>query len=353
MPFENIPKQDTWQKLKNSNKPIVLYGMGNGADKIIAELEKRGIAYHGIFASDGFVRHQSFHDMTVMSYAEITEKFSDPIVLVCFASSRSEVLENIMRIDAERELYLPDVPVCNGVIFDTAFFSEHGAEFDRVYSLLADDASRRLYENIVYAKLSGKLSALTVAVSEDTMPYSPLSPENWRFAVDAGAYTGDTAAEMLSFAPKLEKIFAIEPDPKTYKKLLRRAESDSRIYPINAAVAEFSGTVGFDGAGGRGARRTDADAKLTVASVCVDEIAKGGCDYIKYDVEGAEAEAILGSAETIKRCKPQLLVSLYHRSEDLFTLPLLVNSIMPEYRMYLRRKSGVPAFDIELVCTAK
>ena len=34
----NIVKQDIWQYLKTTKKPVVLYGMGNGADKIIKAL---------------------------------------------------------------------------------------------------------------------------------------------------------------------------------------------------------------------------------------------------------------------------------------------------------------------------
>ena len=42
------------------------------------------------------------------------------------------------------------------------------------------------------------------------------------------------------------------------------------------------------------------------------------------------------------------LVSAYHRSADLFRLPLLVRELNPDYRLYLRRMAGVPAWDINL-----
>ena len=71
-------------------------------------------------------------------------------------------------------------------------------------------------------------------------------------------------------------------------------------------------------------------------------------DFIKYDVEGAETEALLGSREIIKTNAPALLVSAYHRSADLFRLPLLVHELDPAYRLYLRRAPGVPAWDINL-----
>ena len=105
---------DMWQMLRESTKPIVMYGMGNGADKILAVFWEKGIDVADFFASDGFVRHQQFHGKTVMSYTEICEKYDDFVVVVSFGSSLPDVLSNIYRINAERELYIPDVPVVDG-----------------------------------------------------------------------------------------------------------------------------------------------------------------------------------------------------------------------------------------------
>ena len=68
--------------------------------------------------------------------------------------------------------------------------------------------------------------------------------------------------------------------------------------------------------------------------------------FFNIDVEGAEREAILGAAETIRRCRPKLLLAAYHRSEDLFALPQLVFSIRSDYRLYLRRHRQLPAWDV-------
>ena len=70
--------------------------------------------------------------------------------------------------------------------------------------------------------------------------------------------------------------------------------------------------------------------------------------FAKGHVEGAETEALLGSRAIIQRDAPALLVSAYHRSADLFRLPLLVHELNPDYRLYLRRMVGVPAWDINL-----
>ena len=81
----------------------------------------------------------------------------------------------------------------------------------------------------------------------------------------------------------------------------------------------------------------------------IDSIEGGKIDYIKYDVEGAEAEALAGSEQTILRDKPSLLVSLYHRSRDIFTITNDLGVKYPFYKMYLRRLKCLPAWEIDLI----
>ena len=81
-------EQDLWRYLKTVRKPIVLYGMGNGADKIIKVLKDFGIEISGVFATDGFVRDKYFHGFKLSSYSELKEKFGEMTVLLSFGSGR-------------------------------------------------------------------------------------------------------------------------------------------------------------------------------------------------------------------------------------------------------------------------
>ena len=80
--------KDLWTYLENTKKPIVIYGMGNGADKLILRFQKYGIQISDIFASDGFVRGHEFHGMRVKSFSEIKSTYSDFVIVLSFASSR-------------------------------------------------------------------------------------------------------------------------------------------------------------------------------------------------------------------------------------------------------------------------
>ena len=84
-------------------------------------------------------------------------------------------------------------------------------------------------------------------------------------------------------------------------------------------------------------------------AISTDSLLAGkACDYIKFDVEGSEARALEGCRQTVAAHKPCMLISCYHRSEDLFALPELVKKLNPDYSLYLRRFSYIPAWDLNL-----
>ena len=91
---------DLWQTLAATDKTVVMYGMGNGADKILAVCETYGIEVKEFFASDDFVRGQQFHGKTVRRFSDVCEQYGadNLVVLVSFASSLPEVMSNIAHV---------------------------------------------------------------------------------------------------------------------------------------------------------------------------------------------------------------------------------------------------------------
>ena len=378
-PSSAIP--DLWHYLQTQAKigrPILLYGMGNGADKIIAVCEKYHIPVADCFASDGFVRGHSFHGRRVLSFSEARETYGDRmIVLLSFASSRPEVLAFIEQVASVCELYAPDVPVCGDTLFDSAFYEAHREDFSAARALWADETSRQVYDSIIAYKLSGRIDILrrTESLSADAYHHI-LRAHTFRTAADLGAYNGDSLRELMTYAPELSTAVAMEPDRRNFAKLSAWAEAASlTVHAVQAGAFDRSGTLHFHASGNRNATLCDTPAftpdgapalfatseqyfgkTVSVAVRPPEEVwaetvgSDIPVDYIKYDVEGSEAAALMGSTVLIKTYRPALLVSLYHRSEDLFALPLLVHDLNPDYRFYLRRMAGIPAWDINLYC---
>lgn len=356
-------KTDLWHYLAESARPVVMYGMGNGADKIIAVCEKYGVEISDFFASDGFVRGHAFHGKTVISYSAMKEKYEgqNPIVLLSFASSLPDVMALFKKVGDECELYAPDVPVFGETLFTIEFFEENRERFEEVYNILADEESKRIYKNVICYKLTGDIKYLWESESDKREVYENLIDcKSIKSYLDLGAYNGDTIREMLFYNPELEKAIALEPDARNFRKLSEYVQSvnNVEINCVNAGAWCENTTLLFDASGNRNAgivSRGNIVSKIKeVPVVSVDFVLGGkGVDYIKYDVEGSEREALLGSAQTIKVHAPKLLVSLYHRSEDLFALPELVKELNGDYSLYLRRFPYIPAWDLNLYAIKK
>lgn len=341
---------DLWTYLQGANKPIVIYGMGNGADKIADELERRGLSVSAYFASDDFVRGQSFRSLRVMKFDEVRTIFDDFIILIAFASSLPDVMARMYALDAEYEVYAPDVPVVGGAVFDLAFYEAHRREFDEARFLLADEESRRIFDAVIAYKLTGKLCYLKEATtSPDEVFEGLIASEYYESCVDLGAYNGDSVREFMARFPKLSQVISFEPDRRNFRKLTSFVEQNGLDFVEchNCAAYSENGEMAFSQSGNRNARA--GEGKGSVAVRTLDSVLDGRrVDYIKYDVEGSEYEALVGSLKTIRRYSPDLLVSVYHRNEDLFRLPLFLHTVDPEYRFYLRRFAYVPAWDLNL-----
>lgn len=334
-----------WDYLKGAKKPIVLYGMGNGADKIIKILEDRGIEYKGVFATDGFVREKYFHGLKLSSYGGLKEKFGNMIVLLSFGSARPEVLENIKRIAAEQELYAPDVPVYGEGLFTKEYAIRHKKELEYVYGRLEDELSRRTFENVVKYKISGKPEYLFNCETDVNEPYrSFLMLGKNESYLDLGAYNGDTVSDFVSRVSGYSLITAVEPDKKSFLKLKSNTEKLNDINYVNACISD---RVGFEGFSMRGGRNSSLGNGGQIPAVTVDSLNHDvPFTYIKADVEGAERAALSGAEKTIGANKPKMLISCYHRTEDLFALPLAVDSIRNDYRLYLRHFPSLPAWEL-------
>ena len=77
--------------------------------------------------------------------------------------------------------------------------------------------------------------------------------------------------------------------------------------------------------------------EVSIKADSIDNKLKGRkATYIKMDVEGSELEALKGSIETIKKYRPKLAISLYHKPEDVIEIPVFLEKLDLGYKYYLR-----------------
>ena len=359
---KNTPYEEKslWDSLKEENRPIFLYGTGNGADKILDVLEKREIPVGGVFASDGFVRDRYFRSFKVSSYSDIVRENGDNmIILLCFGTDRPDVTSFIEELNRRHTLLIPDVPLYGGALFDKSYFDKNRELIASVRDLLSDDASKAFFDAAVNFRLTGKYEYLLTAEPLERSLTSLLDTEKIKNIVDLGAYKGDTAGLFANIFESCETIHAVEPDPKTFVKLsefaekMNSSEKNAKIITHNFAASDRDAAIEYSGSSSRGAGAMGQNRRAktkTVQTRPLDALNLQNIDFIKYDVEGDEACALRGSAKTISECRPSLAVSVYHKTDDLLVLPLAICEMLKKtgenYTFHLRRPPCIPAWDL-------
>ncbi|MCD7958061.1 MAG: FkbM family methyltransferase [Ruminococcus sp.] len=338
-----------WEKLKEDGRPIYIYGMGDGAEKIMRVFREKSIPVAGIFASDDFVRGHAFAGFPVRKLSDIEAECDDFIIVLAFAAGYQSLVDKIVEIGKKHTLIVPDVPVAGGGLFTYDYCLEHAETLETVYRLLADNESRKVYANILNFKISGDYHHLLGVTTPKTEIYKKiikLTPNE--VYVDLGAYNGDTIQEVLQLTHgKFIRIYAMEPDRKNFKKLCKYVNDMQYINAYHAVAWCKDTMVPFATKAGRQSAVSAFGQEMEARSV--DSILEGrAATLIKMDVEGCEREALWGASQTIAHHAPRLMVSLYHRNEDIFTLPLLIHQLQPSYNLYIRHQLYIPAWETNL-----
>ena len=343
-------------------KPVVLYGIGDGADKVLELCEAKRIKVSGIFASDDFAKGQVFRGYKVKKLSEIEEEYKDFCILLAFGTKNPEVMERIYRLGEKYELYAPHFPLFGGGHFDADYIKGNMGAIEKAYSLLRDDASRKVYSGAIDFMVSGKLQYLKECESPKSEALDLLGLQSGLYYIDAGAYDGDTVLELNDYlgGKNIKRIDAFEPDRKNFGRLkAHMLESGlSQLCRLhNAAVWSGEQMLCFQAKSGKssgvGQKQTPEKTPAHRLDDILDYALLEGESLIKYDVEGSEYEAIKGTRGIMAKYAPKLIVSLYHRTGDIFALPLLLHSINPDYDLYIRKHPSLPCWDLNLYAVGR
>lgn len=334
-----------WTALKESDMPIVLYGMGNGADKVLSAFSKYDIKVAGVMASDDFCRYQDYRGFTVQKQSDFEREYGDFLVALCFGSSLPDVMDHIDTVAKQHLLLVPTVPVVGDMLMDDRFIEEHRKEIEAAYSLLADDASRHVFKGVLDFSYTGRLEYLKAIESDKDEAFRDILHLHGERYLDLGAYRGDTVDEFLHYMDGYETITAVEPNPKNFRKLREHLSGITDAVPLNAGIADKTGIMHIGKKAGRMPALGEEGIEVPVTTV--DEISCAPT-YLKVDIEGMESAMLRGAQRTLREQKPKLNLAAYHRTEDFFALINQLYAVNPDYRIYLRKHPYIPCWDLNI-----
>jgi FkbM family methyltransferase len=235
------------------------------------------------------------------------------------------------------------------------------ARCEKVYDVLADEHSRFVFLSAVIGRvfqrfkcaMRGNLFTDRCATAPQYFPQEILTIRDGETYIDCGVFDGDSLAifAMEAWRRRIQNWSAIgiEADSRNVELARRnlREHGLEEVEIIEAAVGsgkESVSSMHLHNCRGQ---------SLTAAgnSVPLDELLMG-CQptYMKFDIEGAEMVALLGSQRIIECCKPKIAVCVYHSTRDLIEIPLFLAERYPFYRIYMRHHKAGSLW--ETVCYA-
>jgi len=163
--------------------------------------------------------------------------------------------------------------------------------------------------------------------------------------VDAGANTGVFSCFVALKYPRA-KIMAFEPSAVVREALIKNAAPYPNITVFPMALGDRNGEAKLVTIPEAPAGNYIGEGGDPVTMATIDSL-KVRVDFLKMDTEGYEREILTGARETIKKWKPVIAMSAYHKLDDKVELPKLVNSITP-YDCQLYEDA-----EEDLICTPK
>lgn len=158
--------------------------------------------------------------------------------------------------------------------------------------------------------------------------------------VDAGSYNGDTTVNFMKWCHgSYQSINIFEPLKSQYEIIKERCKREKwrNVDIYNYAVWNKEEKLHFEDIDS--GSRVRNDGELVVSGKRIDDIITNRVTYIKMDVEGSELNAIEGTKNLICNYRPRLAISLYHKPEDIFQIPIKIIDLVPEYKFYIRHYS--------------
>ncbi len=328
--------------LQNANEAIYVWGHGEVAKLVEKKLKAKNIHIRG------FVVDDQEHHGGVLNKEDIYNQnyFLIRGFLGAYFMSEQEIMNSwtgCIGAFSIIDCYEPDMvePVSK------EYYLKNKHIIDGIKSRMEDSFSKESIEAFFNAKVEGEDSSLLPYV---TLPQYFFKDSPWRhldkeILFDCGAYNGDSIKDYINcYGKAYGKIFACEPDKGSYNKLrdFVNKEALKNIVTINCGISDEKALLRFDAQEDMTSNfAMDGCEEIVVDNI--DSLSAGEpVSIIKMDIEGFELRALRGAMKTIKLYRPILMISAYHKKDDLINIYNFVNNTVDDYRFYFRCHKPIP-----------
>lgn len=169
--------------------------------------------------------------------------------------------------------------------------------------------------------------------------YKNTEIENGEIVLDIGTAEGLFPLVVID---KCEHIYMVEPSQVFCDALnYTFSEYSNKTTVFNNAVGAIDDEVYFNEDSLAGQISNEKNGKNKIQLRKIDTlIMDKKITYIKADIEGFEQEMLLGAENTIKKNKPKIAITTYHKENNPKDIIKLIKTYVPEYKYFVKGIHG-------------
>lgn len=246
--------------------------------------------------------------------------------------------------------------------FDSWFYIKHYEDYEKLVNLFYDEKSKLVLNNLINTMQSGN-EQYCAEIAEPNQYFSVPNFFNTgnEVFVNLGAFVGDTIEEFINaMHGGFKHIYAFEIGKKQYKACNKRIKRLIKEWALDkkTITIEYMGIGNTEGSLhikesdrllSTSIEKTENKGTL-IKMISLDKYFKDiPFSFLAVDIEGSEMDMLLGAKEILKKYKPKIALSVYHRPDDLIKCANFLYEINPSYKFSLRHHSSL-MMDTTLYC---
>jgi FkbM family methyltransferase len=371
-------------------RPVVLYGAGSAGKELFPVLQRHGVAPVCFCDSNPSRVGKNYCGLPIISMSDLQLNHKESVIVVSIGAYSDQIKQQlieagfdkgkVLTVDNQEALYY----YCHVAqwYWPEEDLAAHADDLLKVYNILSDQKSRDIFASRIALFAGGAdfksyqnfISKFSDA-GQNVQPGYECSPANCdseaylqfnndllklkndEVLFDGGAFTGDSTLEFIKACDRqrliYKEIVCFEPDPLAFAQLRENTVDCANISLRPFGLWSHATTITFADSnilapgstriisGNVDSSVEEAAGITEIHTTTIDEeISENRVTLIKMDIEGAEIEALRGALQTIARDQPKLIISAYHKRDDIFEIPLLIQQMVPEYKLYFRHFSN-------------
>lgn len=349
------------------NRKVLIYGGGGiGITFLFSVADRFGCDVYAVLDRK-FNRGDSFYGLPASSpeeYNPSAEEKKNVVVVIAVSDEENyvEMHEVAVRLGFHNIVWAIDIyelqlfhspPELALQGYD--YFLQREDQIKRTWGIFLDELSRIIYVRFLQTHMMRR----RIPIPDDPLDRQYF-PENIKLGkgyqrfICCGAFNGDTVRHLHAKHGRIGSLACFEPDKQNFNELSsylssHHAELADHIVAFPCGTYSRSDQLRFSGSK-RTSSTISESGDTFIQCVSIDDALPGfSPTFIHMDVEGAELSSLQGAERTIRECRPDLAICVYHYPNHLWEIPQYVADLDLDYKLYLRNYTS---FTIETVLYA-